>query len=247
MIDRDLQKKRLRRLFEWVRRRVELAWLISLGLVALGGGAFVSIADEVVEGETRALDSAILLALRTGDDRTPIGPEWLQETASDITALGGYPVLTLVTIAALGFLLLMRHPRLAGVLFGSVVGGMALSTVLKLGFDRQRPDLVPHIVPTHTASFPSGHAMLSAIVWLTLAALVARSVPLRRGRTYVVGVGVFLALLVGCSRVYLGVHWPTDVLAGWAVGAAWAVLAWVAAYAAQKHAGTTVTPRDETD
>lgn len=247
MIDKNITKKRVRRLTGWVRRRVELAWLISLGLVALGGGAFVSIADEVMEGETHALDSAILLALRSGEDRSPLGPLWLQETASDITALGGYPVLTLVTAATLGFLLLMRHPRLAGVLLGSVAGGMALSMVLKLGFDRQRPDLVPHVVPTHTASFPSGHAMLSAIVWLTMAALVARAVPLRRGRAYVVGVGIFVALLVGCSRVYLGVHWPTDVLAGWAMGAAWAVLAWLAASAVQTHAGTTVTPRDDGD
>ena len=106
----------------------------------------------------------------------------------------------------------------------AVVGGMLLSTGLKLGFERPRPDLVPHGARVYTASFPSGHAMLSAVTYLTLGALLARVQERRRVKAFFIGLAVVLTLLVGVSRVYLGVHWPSDVLAGWCVGAAWAVL-----------------------
>jgi undecaprenyl-diphosphatase len=123
----------------------------------------------------------------------------------------------------------------AGVMSVAIAGGMLLSPVLKLGFDRPRPDLVPHEVLVYSASFPSGHALQAAVVYLTLGALLARVQPHRRLKGYVLMVSVVLMLLVGSTRVYLGVHWPTDVLAGWAAGAAWAILWWLITFWLQQR------------
>ncbi|WP_349368192.1 phosphatase PAP2 family protein [Salinarimonas sp.] len=202
------------------------AALLVLALLAGGLWAFIELADEVLEGETHAVDEAILVALRTpGDLSDPLGPGWLEEMMRDFTALGGTGVLTLLTIAAVGFLLVAKAPRVALAVALAIGGGILLSTLLKSGFDRPRPELVPHGSIVYTASFPSGHSMMSATVYLTLAALVSRVLRRRRLRVYLVGLAVVLTLLVGFSRVYLGVHWPTDVLAGWTVGAVWALLA----------------------
>jgi len=105
-----------------------------------------------------------------------------------------------------------------------------VSFVLKDIMDRPRPDLVSHLVDVQTSSFPSGHATLSAVVYLTIGALLAREQPSRGLRFYVMAVAILATMLIGCSRVYLGVHWPTDVLAGWAIGSAWAMLWWIAAW-----------------
>jgi undecaprenyl-diphosphatase len=117
----------------------------------------------------------------------------------------------------------------------SVGGGTLLSTLLKLGFDRPRPDLVAHLVDVRTLSFPSGHAMLSAVTYLTIGVLVARVSPKRRIKVYVTAVALVLTLAIGLSRVYLGVHWPTDVLAGWSIGAAWAMACWLGAVFLQRR------------
>lgn len=197
--------------------------LLLLVLVALAW-AFFSLADEVMEGETHALDRAILLAMRTpGDLSDPIGPPWLEEVGRDVTALGGIAVLTLVTVAVAGLLALQKAVRSAVLVVGAVVGGTILSSFVKEAFDRPRPDLVPHEVVVYTASFPSGHSMMAAVTWLTLAALLARVQPSRRLKVYVLAVATLVTIGVGVSRVYLGVHWPTDVLAGWTAGAAWAL------------------------
>ncbi|MGJ3265422.1 MAG: phosphatase PAP2 family protein [Salinarimonas sp.] len=198
--------------------------LLVLALLAGGLWAFIELADEVLEGETHAIDEAILVALRVpGDLSDPLGPGWLEEMMRDFTALGGTGVLTLLTIAVVGFLLVAKLPRAALAVALAIGGGILLSTLLKSGFDRPRPDLVPHGSIVYSASFPSGHSMMAATVYLTLAALMARVLRRRRLRAYLVGVAVLLTLLVGVSRVYVGVHWPTDVLAGWTVGAAWAL------------------------
>jgi undecaprenyl-diphosphatase len=110
-----------------------------------------------------------------------------------------------------------------------------LSSILKLGTDRPRPDLVAHLVEVHTASFPSGHAMLSAVVYLTLGGLLSRVERPWRIKIHLLSVAVILTLLIGVSRVYLGVHWPTDVLAGWCAGATWAMLCWRVALALQRR------------
>jgi undecaprenyl-diphosphatase len=213
--------------------RLLLAALLAAG--ALWG--FIQVAEEMLEGETRALDTAILLALRSPEDSSRrLGPIWLHEAARDVTALGGVAVLTLVTLAALRFLLCTRRRAEALLLLLLAVPGGALCvTLLKRGFDRPRPGLVLYLAPVTTASFPSGHAMLAAVVYLTLGALLARAQPRRRVGTHVIGVAVTVTLLVGTSRVYLGVHWPSDVLAGWAAGAAWAALAWLAVARLDRH------------
>ena len=142
---------------------------------------------------------------------------------------------SLLTVAAVGFLLLTRERAAAVLTIAAVVGGALLSMALKSGFDRPRPDLVPHAVEVTSASFPSGHAMLSAVTYLTLGALLTRVQPQRRVKAYLLTVAVVLTVLIGVSRVYLGVHWPTDVLAGWCIGSAWAMLCWLAALWLQRR------------
>lgn len=209
--------------------RREIVLVAAFVSIALALWTFVHLADEVGEGETRGFDTALLLALRTGDHHDPIGPPWFEFAVRDVTALGGYAVLTLVTAIAAGFLAVRRNFGRALLLLVAVIGGALLSESLKFSFARPRPDLVAHIVEAGGASFPSGHATLSAAAYLTLGAMLARALERRRERFYVLGTAIFLALLIGASRVYLGVHWPTDVLAGWCVGGAWALLCWTAA------------------
>jgi len=212
----------------WLRLRLnEIGPLMSLAVCGFSAWAFIALAGEVFEGETRAFDSAILLALRNPQDLAdPIGPGWVEEGARDITGLGGYTILTLVTLATLVYLLMARKRGAALLVAVAVVGGMLLSTGLKLGFERPRPELVPHATRVYTASFPSGHATLSAVAYLTLGALLARVQERRRIKAFIMGLAVAITLLVGLSRLYLGVHWPSDVLAGWAIGAAWASFCW---------------------
>lgn len=201
----------------------ETALTAALFAIALALLAFAGIADEMAEGDTRGFDEALLLAMRTADPADPIGPRWVEASVADISALGGRSVLTVLTVLAVGFLLVMRKYTDATVLLVAVIGAGVLSSLLKLGFARPRPDLVAHIVEVTSMSFPSGHAMSSAATYLTVGALVAHAQERRAVKTYVHAAAILLTLLIGVSRVYLGVHWPTDVLAGWCLGAAWAI------------------------
>jgi undecaprenyl-diphosphatase len=204
--------------------------LALLLTIAACGWIFVGLAEEVSEGETHAIDQALLLALRNPlDPADPLGPGWLEEVMRDVTALGSISVLGAITLAAAGYLLLLGRRNSSLLVLASVGGGQLFSSLFKLGFDRPRPDLVPHGTLVYTASFPSGHAMLSAVTYLTLAALLARVQPRRALKIYVLGLAVILTVAVGVSRVYLGVHWPSDVLAGWTAGAAWALGCWLVA------------------
>lgn len=215
------------RILHWVGGH-ERATLIGLALVSGGLWGFVELAGEVMEGDTAAFDEWLLLKLRTPDDRTdPIGPGWFEEMGRDVTALGGVGILVFITLAVVGYLLLHRSRALALYTAVAVGGGMLLSSLLKEFFDRTRPDLVPHETVVYTSSFPSGHSMMSAVVYLTLGAMLARIQTHTRLKAYLLLVAAFLTISVGSSRVYLGVHWPTDVLAGWAGGAAWAVACWL--------------------
>lgn len=207
-----------------------------MSAVALFAWIFVILAGEVIEGDTLGLDRAILLGLRNPANLAdPIGPTWLEEVARDFTGLGGHAVLGLVTLATLAYLVMTGRRATALLVLAAIGGGMVLSAGLKVGFERPRPDLVPHGTRVYTASFPSGHAMLSAITYLTLGALIARTQALRRVKSLFLGLAVSLTVIVGCSRIYLGVHWPSDVLAGWCVGAAWASLCWYAALLLQRR------------
>lgn len=208
------------------REIVPIAIFLGLSLPLL---AFIEIADEVGEGEARWFDEGLLLALRTSDPADPIGPAWLEASVVDLSALGGFAVLALLTLLAVGYLLTLKRWGGALLLLAATLSGTAISEGLKVGFNRPRPDLVAHIVETTSMSFPSGHAMLSAVTYLTLGALIARTQKRRRLRAYVLGAAITLTLIIGLSRIYLGVHWPTDVLAGWCLGAAWALACWAAA------------------
>jgi undecaprenyl-diphosphatase len=211
-------------------RRPELRVLLLLAIVAGGAWAFVELADLVLDGGALAFDRTLLLALRNPADPTdPLGPRWVEEIGRDITALGGLAVLFIVTAATVVYLLLVGKPHAALFVLVAVAGGEVLSMLFKAGFARPRPDLVPHGATVYTASFPSGHAMLSAVTYLTLGALLARMHAERAVKLFFIGLAVLITLLVGASRVYLGVHWPTDVLAGWSAGAVWASLCLLAA------------------
>ena len=216
----------------WLARlgRHELGMLVVL-LLALGGvWAFAEIADEVMEGEALEFDERLLLALRDPVDRGfPLGPDWMVEMGRDFSGLGGLGVLALLTVAAAGFLWLQRKGRAVLLLLVAVGGGVAISLALKYGFDRPRPDLVPHGSYVYTKSFPSGHSMMSAVTYLTLGALLVRFQERRAIKAYILIVAILLTLCVGTSRVYLGVHWPTDVLAAWALGC------WLVARAMQRR------------
>lgn len=205
-------------------RGPEFRILIAFLAAALIGFLFLHLASEVGEGETLAIDRALMLALRTpGNPAVPRGPAWLLKGMTDLTSLGGMSVLGLLTALVAGYLAAAGKRAMALFVVLSVVGGALLGTLLKGVFIRARPDIVPHLVAVSTMSFPSSHAMDSAITYLTLGALLARAEPRRGVRLYIVAAALALTLMVGFSRVYLGVHWPSDVLAGWAVGAAWAL------------------------
>ncbi|MBT9472216.1 MAG: phosphatase PAP2 family protein [Pseudomonadota bacterium] len=200
-------------------------------LVALVGvpSLFLTIAGEVAEGETAALDRRLLLAFRMpGDPSDPIGPRWFEESMRDITALGGFTVLTIVTIAATLLLVFHRRGREALIFATTVVLAYASSEILKAFYDRDRPMIVAHGSIVYSQSFPSGHSTAAAATFLTLATVVASVEPRRRTKALVYGLAISGVLAVGVSRVYLGVHWPTDVLAGWALGSSWALAAWMA-------------------
>jgi len=208
------------------RRLLSIERALLVTLVLIGGGlfAFFQLASEVSEGDTLALDRAILVGLRTpGNPAVPIGPHWLPAALTDLTAFGSPTGLLLVCAVLIVYLLLASRLRTALFVFAASAGGMALGSLLKHVYARPRPTIVPHLVDVTSTSFPSGHATDSAMVYLTLAALLARTVPERAVRIYIIGVAILLTLLIGCSRVFLGVHYPSDVVAGWTLGAAWAL------------------------
>ena len=199
---------------------------------SLAGGLFLflSLTGGVIDGDTHAFDERILLSLREpGDLSLPIGPYWLTHAVDDITALGGTTVLSLMTVLATIYLLLARQRAIALFMFLCIAGGWIVSAALKLGVARPRPDIVPHLVEVSDLSFPSGHAMLSAVTYLTLGALLSRAQQYRSTRIFLIAAAIFLTFIVGLSRIYLGVHFPTDVLGGWCAGATWALGCWMIA------------------
>ncbi len=200
--------------------------LAGLAAIAAACFVFLKIWSEVTEPGSRTLDSAILLSMRVaGHPDIPIGPVWLREVMAEISSLGGGTALTLLLIGACGYLIVKGAGKRALWLAGAVLSGSLAVTLLKHFFGRPRPELIDHLVGTQTLSFPSGHAANSALVYLTIAALASDHEPSRAARIYLLAVAITLTLLIGFSRIYLGVHWPSDVLAGWTFGAAWA-LAW---------------------
>ncbi len=225
--------RRLDDLIDRVGQRIggyDLMVLVCLLVMALASWGFIELADEVMEGETHSLDERIILALRApGNPSDPLGPPWLEEIGRDCTALGGIAMLALVVAAVCGFLAIRGTWHAVVLCLGATLGGLGLSLIVKELFSRPRPALVPHLSVVMTSSFPSGHSLMSAVVYLTLGALLARLAPGRRLKIYCIAMATIISALVGVSRVYLGVHWPTDVVAGWALGLVWAIVCWLAA------------------
>jgi undecaprenyl-diphosphatase len=223
--------------FRKLERR-ELTWLvIGVGVCLLLWG-FLALASEVMEGDTRTLDTRILVALRKADDPSrPIGPGWVENSLLDLTAIGGPTVLGLVVVSVVGFLLLQARYHTALVVLVTAASGEIANYAMKSMFVRPRPDVVPHLRDVSSTSFPSGHAMESAIIYLTLGAMLMRLADRRVTKIYCMGIAVFLTLLVGVSRVYLGVHYPTDVIAGWMFGFFWASLCWIVAKRFERETG----------
>ena len=222
-------------LWHWLRQNVDLAMLVVLAFVVIGTWVVAELADEVMEGSTQRFDEWVVQRLRSPQDaRQSIGPAWFEAMWLDLTALGSSSVLTLVTLGCVGYLLMRRRYRTLLVLAVVVGGGVALTFGMKAFFARPRPEFASNLPYIVTASFPSGHSMLSAVVYMTLAVLLARTSSERCFQVYFISVGLIITLLIGFSRVYLGVHYPTDVLAGWSGGLTWASLCWLVVYFLQK-------------
>lgn len=200
---------------------------VAIGVIAL---AFFVGLPGVLHGDPSIFDRNFMLALRRADDlSTPIGPTWLRQTLQDITALGDTPLITLMTIAAVGYLIAARKPAFALQIALTVAMGATFNTLIKTIVERPRPDIVPHLTHFSSHSFPSGHAFNSTVFFLTLGVLLARAQPRRPMRTYILTFAALFPLTIGFTRVYLGVHWPSDVMAGWCLGAAWVWLSMLVA------------------
>ncbi len=207
--------------------------LLAGMVVVLLAFAFAHLASEVLEGETHAFDLWVLHQAQAIRAAHP----WVTEAMRDLSGLGSTVSLSLITVATVGYLALALSHRSAVVVAVSVVSGSLLVTLLKSTIGRLRPDAQFAAVLAPGLSFPSGHASMAAIVFLTLGALIASTRASLRERSYILGVAALFTLLVGLSRVALGVHWATDVLGGWAFGAGWAMawLLWVRGLGRRGH------------
>lgn len=218
--------------------------VVLVATLTLGVYVFIELAEEMAEGEIRRIDEMLFLSLRVaGDPSIPLGPAWLQETAVEITAIGGYPLIILTLGAVAGFFIVTRRYGAAAYAVLAVGSGALLTQTLKQYYGRPRPDLVDHLDTVHTLSFPSGHALVTTVAYLTMASLVIGFLNARRARIYVLSVAIFVAFIVGISRVYVGVHWPSDVAAGWALGAAWASLSWLILHFITQRSRTSIEPK----
>lgn len=204
-------------------------WRVAaLTMLCLSGFVFVAILVSLGLGDD--IDRHLLLEFRPGGvGSQAFGPEWFREAAAEFTALGGYTILSTVVFLVSVTLLTFGKRTAVVFLLASVVSGSIVSSLAKLVFERARPGIVDHLDITFTSSFPSAHAMVSAFTWLTLAAIAGRFIENVATRVALFTSAISLSLLIGISRVYLGVHWPSDVLAGWLFGGGWAGLCWLTA------------------
>lgn len=225
----------------------EATILATLLLIVSAIFLFIQIADEVREKEQVAFDEMLLQWFRRPDNPTQtIGPRWMTGAALDVTALGGVTVLIFVVFVTLGFLWIAKKRRAFFLVAAASIGGQIFNSSLKGFFGRPRPTIVPHLTEVDSSSFPSGHSMMSAVVYLTLGALLSRLVSGRLLRSYIMGVSIFLTLAVGTTRVFLGVHYPTDVLGGWSAGLSWALICLLVARILQER-GQVERPGQKTE
>ena len=196
----------------------------ALALALLALGAF-GLMDAIAHGGAFRLDDRLLIALRRPSHLDqPIGPAWLLQSATDLSALGGFTLQWLLGGASLLVLLQIGRRAEAAWLAASIIGASIANAGLKSILHRPRPELAPHLAVVSNASFPSGHAMISAAIYLTIAVMLSETRPKRSARIFLMAFAGLLVLLIGCSRIYVGVHWPSDVLAGWSLESVWALV-----------------------
>jgi len=216
----------------------DLPVLLAVLIVVVGTWGFTAVAERVVEGRAQTFDEWGIRCLRRPDDAAVlIGPKWLVEAARNVTALGGEYVLICVNLAVTGGFLARRRFRALASMLAAVLGGLLLMLLLKEYFSRPRPQVVPYLCEFDGSSFPSGHSMMSAVVYLTLGVLLASRIVRRRFKLVLLALAFLLAGLVGVSRVCLGVHYPSDVVAGWTAGLVWATLCWLLARKLNRRTG----------
>ncbi len=220
-----------------VRRlaRTEFSALAAVFVLVAGVTAFVKLAHGMAGADGLAFDRAVLLAMRPGGAADGWGPPWLETAALDLTSLGGIAVLGLFGLIVVLFLILQRKRLSALLLVLGLAGGVGLSEGLKAVFGRDRPPEAWRAVEAVNASFPSGHALLATVFYLSMGVMLTRAFPPRHLKACVLGVALLLTLIVGLTRVYLAAHWASDVLAGWSLGAAWAMALWLVAHGVQRR------------
>ena len=215
-------RAKLRASLDWLRAKD----LRLVAVLAVIGGlvfAFIKIGRSVSGGGTTGFDEAVLLALRDAPD-DPIGPPGLTAAVMHISALGSGSVTGLIVLVTTLFFVVSKHYRYALLMLACSLGTLAGMALLKEFYERERPTVVTHIDPPGGHSFPSGHSMISAALYMTLAVLIARTLKTRRQRVFVVAMGAIMMMMIGITRLYLGVHYPTDVIAGWTAGLLWALV-----------------------
>ncbi len=192
-------------------------------LAVLCWAGFGLVAYLVTNGLTDSFDTWGLLSYRTADTLAFGGPERVFEAVRDVTALGGIFLRTLFALGAVAALLFLRLKREAVLFFITIASGWAVSGALKVLVGRERPELVPHLASAGGGSFPSGHSFGSALVYIGMALAFASLSDRQPVRLSIVAAAVIVSMMVAWSRVLLGVHYPTDVIAGWLGGAGWAL------------------------
>jgi len=213
----------------------EIRILLNLFILVTALLVFTYVAKEVVSGESKGFDEMTLNYLRHDGKILLDEQTWLTGMMIDITALGGTTIIFMITAAVVFYLLIQKQYEFMWLILIATIGGAILSFGLKELFARERPQLIYHLLTVKSLSFPSGHAMMSSVVYLTQGALLAKVRSNKNLRVYILLVAIILVFLIGISRIYLGVHYPTDVLAGWSVGLAWASLCWLAVKYLQKR------------
>jgi undecaprenyl-diphosphatase len=214
----------------------EIKILLVLLTFFLSLFVFINVGMLVTNGTTKQFDESIIKYFRVERNNSePTGPYFLTESMRDITSLGGETVITIITIFVVGFLLLQKRYDAMWLVLAATIGGALISFGLKEFYGRERPDISYRLISVTPLSFPSGHSMMSAIVYLTQAAIIARIQKNKKIRIYILSAALFLVFIIGFSRVYLGVHYPTDVIGGWTVGLAWASFCWLVAWYLQKR------------
>lgn len=212
------------RWIDWIashERAVLAAWL----LIVAGTWLFFEVAGRVSGGQTQAFDESVVRMFRQPNQPDElIGPKWLAQFAREITVLGSYSALILMVSISTLFLSAANQKIALRTLLGATLSGYAAMLLLKHNFQRPRPEIVPHLAESHSSSFPSGHALMSAIVYVTLGFQLLRVIENDRVRFAIMFTAMLLTTLIGASRVFLGVHFPTDVLAGWTAGLVWSLL-----------------------